>query len=148
MLSRSDRQLSRVVASGRFGARMVKRELPPNIREMGDSTELAYLWACMHIQCQTQCREREWRMGAPSGLVSPAQLGPQLIVPFPRVPLHLGQKLDQYKSAAEPALHRVRPGRGIKIPPHLRAFRPLHNRPTQISDRKTHPGHYDVPVIF
>jgi hypothetical protein len=136
MLSRSARQLSRVVVSGRFGASMVKRDLPPNMREMSDSTELACLWACMHLKYQAQCRERERRMRAPCGLVSLAQFGLRLIVSFPPVPLHSGQKLDQYKSAAQPTLRRVRPGRGIKTLPHLRAFCPLHNRPTQISNRR------------
>ena len=35
-MSRSTRQSSTVMASGWFGARTVKRDLPPNRREMGD----------------------------------------------------------------------------------------------------------------
>ena len=40
--SLSDRQASVVMVSGLLGARTVERDLPPNMREMGDSTELAY----------------------------------------------------------------------------------------------------------
>ena len=42
MLSRSNRQSSTVWVSGRFGTRTVERDLPSNMREMGDFTELAY----------------------------------------------------------------------------------------------------------
>ena len=41
MLSWSDRQSSTVMVSGSYGARTVDRDLPPNMREMGDSAELA-----------------------------------------------------------------------------------------------------------
>jgi hypothetical protein len=47
MLSWSDRQGSIVTMSGWPGARTVERDLPPNMREMGDSTELAYSCPCM-----------------------------------------------------------------------------------------------------
>ena len=45
MLSWSDLQASIVTASGWFGARTVKRNLPPKIRKMGESAELAYSWS-------------------------------------------------------------------------------------------------------
>jgi hypothetical protein len=50
MLSLSDRQSSTVTAAGWFGARTVKRDLPPNMREMGDLTELAYSYPCIRQQ--------------------------------------------------------------------------------------------------
>ena len=42
MSSWSNRQSWTVMVSGWFGARTVKRDLPPNMREMGDTSELAY----------------------------------------------------------------------------------------------------------
>jgi hypothetical protein len=39
-----------VVVSGWFGTRTVERDLPPNMREMGDSTEFAY--SCPSIDQQ------------------------------------------------------------------------------------------------
>jgi hypothetical protein len=42
MLSWSDRQASIVTVSGRFGGGTVERDLPPNMREIGESIELAY----------------------------------------------------------------------------------------------------------
>jgi hypothetical protein len=50
MSSRSIRQFSVVTVSGWFGTRTVKRDLPPNMREVGDSTELAY--SCSRIRQQ------------------------------------------------------------------------------------------------
>ena len=60
MLSLNDRQDSKLTMSGVLGTRTVKRDLPPNMREIGDSTDLAYLHPCIiHQQRQTQCRENE-----------------------------------------------------------------------------------------
>ena len=42
MLSWSDLQASMVTVSGWFGTRTVERDFPQNMRETGDSTELAY----------------------------------------------------------------------------------------------------------
>jgi hypothetical protein len=42
MLSWIDLQASVVTVSGWLGARMVERDLPPNMRETGESIELAY----------------------------------------------------------------------------------------------------------
>ena len=47
MLSWRDRQASIVTVSGWLGAHTVERDFPPNIREMGDSTELAYSCPCV-----------------------------------------------------------------------------------------------------
>jgi hypothetical protein len=41
MLRLSDRQSLAATMSGWFGTRTVERDLPPNMREMGDLTELA-----------------------------------------------------------------------------------------------------------
>ena len=46
MLSWINRQSSVVTVSDWFGEHKVERDLPPNIREMGDSTGLAYLRPC------------------------------------------------------------------------------------------------------
>ena len=42
MLSWSNRQASIVTVSGWLGTRTVERDLPPNMREMGEFIELAY----------------------------------------------------------------------------------------------------------
>ena len=47
MLSRSDRHSSIVTVSDWFGKSSVERDLPPNMREMGDMPELAYSCPCM-----------------------------------------------------------------------------------------------------
>jgi hypothetical protein len=91
ILSWSNRQASIVAVSGWPGAHTVERDLPPNMREMGDSTELAYSCPCIRQQRQVQCRERK-NIGAPCGPALPLQSGPQLIEPLPRVPLHLEQR--------------------------------------------------------
>ena len=52
MKSLSDRQASVMMVSGLLGVRKVERDLPPNMREMGDSIELAYPCPCM-------CRQRQ-----------------------------------------------------------------------------------------
>jgi hypothetical protein len=57
MSRQSNRQSLEVMMSGWFGTRTVKQDLPPNMREMGDSTELAYSCPCI---CQ-QCRARVQR---------------------------------------------------------------------------------------
>jgi hypothetical protein len=54
MLSWSNRHASVVTVSGRLGARTVEQDLPPNMREMGDSAELAYSCPCMRRQRQAQ----------------------------------------------------------------------------------------------
>ena len=62
MLNWSDRQSSVLTVSGWFGALTVERDLPPNMREMVDSTELAYSCPCIRQQSQAQCREKKnWR---------------------------------------------------------------------------------------
>jgi len=63
MLSLSDRQDSKLTVSGLLGARTVKRDLPPNMREIGDSTDRTYSHPCIHQQLQTQRKERmnDWR---------------------------------------------------------------------------------------
>ena len=48
MLSLSDRQSSTVTTSGWFGARRIERNLPANMREIGDSTEIAFSCPCEH----------------------------------------------------------------------------------------------------
>ena len=62
MLSRSDRQASVVTLSGWLGARTVERDFPPNMREMGESTELSY--STVHQQHTVQC-QRDEIIGAP-----------------------------------------------------------------------------------
>jgi hypothetical protein len=47
------------MASGWFGARTVERDLPQNMREMGDSTELAYSCPSIRQQRQAQYRKEE-----------------------------------------------------------------------------------------
>jgi hypothetical protein len=59
MLSLSDRQGSKLTVSGLLGARTVKRDLPPNMREIGGSTDLAYSNPCIHRQRQLVQRENE-----------------------------------------------------------------------------------------
>ena len=54
MLSWSDRQASTVMMSGWPGTRMVERDLPPNMREMGGSIEPAY--PCPSIGQQPQAQ--------------------------------------------------------------------------------------------
>ena len=64
MWSLSDRQASVVTVSGWLGTRTVDRDLPPNIREMGDSTEPAYSCpCCIRQQRQAQGRDKknDWR---------------------------------------------------------------------------------------
>lgn len=58
MSSWSDRQSSPVKESGWFGALIVERDFPPNMRVMGD-----FACSCIHQQWQAQFREREndWR---------------------------------------------------------------------------------------
>ena len=62
ILSLSDRQDSKLTVSGLLGARTV-RDLPLNMREIGDSTDLDYSHPRIHQQRQTQCKERmnDWR---------------------------------------------------------------------------------------
>ena len=60
MLSWSDRQASVVTLSDWFGARAVERDLPPNMREIGDSTELAY--SCPSIRQRRRARRRETKI--------------------------------------------------------------------------------------
>ena len=47
MLSWSNRQSSAVMVSGWFGACTIERDLPPNMREMGDSGDLTYSRSCL-----------------------------------------------------------------------------------------------------
>ena len=49
--------------SGWLGLRTVDRDLPPNMREMGDSIELAYSCSYRRQQLQDQCIEgkNNWR---------------------------------------------------------------------------------------
>ena len=54
MSSLSDRQASTVTVSGWLGTRTVERDLPPNMRETGESAEFAYSCPCMHQQHQAQ----------------------------------------------------------------------------------------------
>ena len=48
MLSLSDRQDSKSTVVGLLGGRTVTRDLPPNILEIGDSTDLAYWHPGVH----------------------------------------------------------------------------------------------------
>ena len=57
MLSLSNRQSSTVTVSGWFGARTVERDLPPNMRKMGDSAEPAYTRPCLRQRHEAQHRE-------------------------------------------------------------------------------------------
>ena len=50
--SLSDRQSSTTTTSGRFGARMIERDFPLNIREIDDSTEFAFSCPCIHQKRQ------------------------------------------------------------------------------------------------
>ena len=59
MLSLSNRQSWVVVVSGWFGARTIERDLPLNMREMGDSTELGYLCPCIRQRHESQSRDEE-----------------------------------------------------------------------------------------
>ena len=80
MLSWSDRQASIVTVSGWLDTCTVERDLPPNMREMGDSTELAY----SYVSNVKPSAERERIIDTPcSLLLSPPQSGPRLIGPLP-----------------------------------------------------------------
>jgi hypothetical protein len=59
MKSLSDRQASIATLSSWPGTRTVDRDLPPNMREMGDSIELAYSCSCRRQQRQAQCSGKE-----------------------------------------------------------------------------------------
>jgi hypothetical protein len=61
MLSLSNRQPSTVTVSGRFGARTVERDRPPNIREIGDSAELAYSSPCPRQRHEAEEKESAHR---------------------------------------------------------------------------------------
>ena len=54
MKSLSDRQASIVMVSDWLGARTNGRDLPRNMREIGDSAEFAYSYPSMHQQRQAQ----------------------------------------------------------------------------------------------
>ena len=71
--------------SGWPGVRTVERDLPPNMREMGDSTELAYSRPCIISDVKFNKRI----IGAPRTLAFPPQFGPRLVEPQLRIPLHL-----------------------------------------------------------
>jgi hypothetical protein len=64
MLSWSDRQSSTVTVSGRCGARTVEWDLPPNMREMGVVTELAYSYH-VYINDTKALDSGKRRVGAP-----------------------------------------------------------------------------------
>lgn len=57
MSSWSDRQVSTVTVSDRFGARTIERDLPPNTRKMGDSNKLPY--SCPSIRQRSQAQGRD-----------------------------------------------------------------------------------------
>ena len=60
MSSWSDRQASEVTASGRFGARTIERDIPPNMRKMGD-----FVYSRPSIRQQSQAQGgREKTTGA------------------------------------------------------------------------------------
>jgi hypothetical protein len=59
MLSWSDLQSSTRTVSTLFGARTVERDLPRNMREMGDLTELAYSYPHIRQQRKVRCRQRK-----------------------------------------------------------------------------------------
>jgi hypothetical protein len=62
MQSLSDRQASKVIVSGLPGARTIEWDLPPNMREMGDSAEFAY--SCPRIRQNVKLdvrRKNNWR---------------------------------------------------------------------------------------
>ena len=86
MLSWSDRQGSIETVSGQLGVGTVERDLPPNISEIGDSTELAYR---VHEYVSKVKLSTEGIIGAPCSLGFPPQSDPQLIEPRLRDPLHL-----------------------------------------------------------
>jgi hypothetical protein len=95
MWSLSDRQASIVTLSGWFGARTVERDLPPNMHEMGESTELAYPCPSIHRNVRASGRQKrqdtesERIIGAPCSLAFLPQSGLRLIEPHSRVPLYL-----------------------------------------------------------
>ena len=91
MLSWSDFQSSTRTVSTWFGARTVERDLPRNMREMGDLTELAYSYPhTSATQSSVQAEKKDF--GAPCSLVLlPHSLcAPRLIealqVPLPSEP--------------------------------------------------------------
>ena len=47
------------MVSGRFGVRTIKRDLPSNMREMGDLAELAYSRPSICQQYGSQSREEQ-----------------------------------------------------------------------------------------
>ena len=57
MLSWSEHQSSATTVSGWFGTRTVEQDLPANMREMGDLTELAY--SCLRQQHKALRRQRK-----------------------------------------------------------------------------------------
>ena len=88
MLSWSDRQGSIATASGRLDMCTVERDLPPNMRKIGDSTELAYR-AHNYISNVKLSREGEGIMDAPCSFAFQRQPDPLLIEPRLRDSLHL-----------------------------------------------------------
>ena len=58
MLRWSNRQFWAVMVSDWFDARTIERDLPSNMREMGDSAELAYSRPCIRQQHKSQSREQ------------------------------------------------------------------------------------------
>ena len=84
MWSLSDRQDSVVTMSGWLGTRKIVRDLPQNMREMGESTELTY-------SCPSNVKfsvERERITGAPWSL-GPTRPGSRLVQPLHLVFLRL-----------------------------------------------------------
>ena len=80
MLSRSTRQSSTVMASGWFGARTVKRDLPPNRREMDDPSNTN--------------SSKKLTVTSTSGVVRPPVSGP----PAPRCPLRSPSSLNRFQN--------------------------------------------------
>ena len=58
------------MVSGWFGARAVNRDLPPNMREMGDSIEVLYSYPRIGQHRRAQCgvRKNTSTLGAEAGL--------------------------------------------------------------------------------
>ena len=59
MLSWNDRQDSTVMMSGWPGTRTVERDLPPNMRDMGESIEPAYSCPSVRQQRPAQFIQKE-----------------------------------------------------------------------------------------
>jgi hypothetical protein len=80
MFSWSNRQSSTVMVSGWFGVCTIERDLPPNMREMGDLGDLTYSRSKLST-------ERKNRIGVLCSFALPLQSDRCLAESLPQVPL-------------------------------------------------------------